>query len=309
MVTLEYLERFLADFAYPDDARVQLTEVYARILQSEALCRRMDAAEEKLFEPDLDRMDYAIPLEGMAMQIGAAPQSILLLCMLQASDKLLAMYEEHGVSKVIWRDTMLDFHTKAIECRKLDGVYGLYGTGTPAWMVNYFRMQRFALGRLQYEIGQLKAEECVVGGLTLKKGDPVLCCHIPSNGQPFDEKTRLASYKAAYAFYRAALPTAYGGMVPITCDSWLLFPDHADMLGEKSNITGFMKEFMPLRVDRMKTHTNLWRIFWKADTEHPETLPENTGLERAYKKRLMQGGDVGFGYGIFLFDGEKIINQ
>ena len=307
MVRMEYLKQFLADFAYPMDAQMQLTEVYARILQNETLCRRMTAAEERLFDAELERLAYAEALNGVAEAVGAARQTVLLLCSLSASEKLLALYEQAGVSKTIWRDTMLDFCTKAIECKKMDGVYGLFGTGTPAWMVNYFRMQRFALGRMQYEIGQLKVEECVIGGLKLKKSDPVLCCHIPSNGQPFDEKTRFVSYKAAYGFYRDQLPARYNGLVPITCDSWLLFPDHAQMLGDKSNIVGFMQEFKSLREDRMKTHTNLWRIFWTADTEHPETLPENTGLERAYKKRLMQDDDVGFGYGIFLFDGEKII--
>ena len=309
MVNTDYIAQFLADYAYPADAQEELVQVYARILQDEALCAQMEAAQSALFDAERSREDYLIALDGVAQTVNTAPQTIPLLCMIAASHKLRMLYEQNGLSLDIWRETMLDLRTKAMECKKLEGVYGLFGTGTPLWMVNYFRLQRFALGRLQYEIGALKAETCTVGGLTLSKGDSVLCCHIPSNGKPFDEQARLASYKAAYAFYRGAMPVHYNGLVPITCDSWLLFPDHADMLGERSNITAFMREFHLLRVDRMKTHTNLWRIFHTTDTENIAVLPETSGLQRAYKHRLQTGGDVGFGYGIFLFDGNKITNQ
>lgn len=309
MVGKAYLNQFLGSFSYPADAKNTLLCAYDSISADASLRARFDEAEEKLLDAALEREAYLSPLSGMAQAVGAAPQTIPLLCMISASETLMEQYIHQGIPMEIFRETMLDLHTKAMECRKMDGVYGVYGEGTPLWLVNYFRMQRFALGRLQYEIGSLKAEACTVGGLTLRKGDPVLCCHIPSNGKPFDAQTRLASYKAAFDFYAPQLAERYHGCVPITCDSWLLFPDHADMLGERSNIAGFMKEFKPLREDRMKTHTNLWRIFWNGDTNHPETLPENTGLERAYKQRLLSGGDVGFGYGIFLFDGKNIINS
>ena len=307
MVKTDYIAQFLAEFAYPAEAQEELPQVYARILQSELLCAQMDAAESALFDAEHPREDYLAALNGVAQSVNTAPQTVSLLCMIAASKELRQRYEQNGISLDIWRETMLDLRTKAMECKELDGVYGLFGTGTPLWMVNYFRLQRFALGRLQYEVGAMKAETCTVGGLTLRKGDPVLCCHIPSNGKPFDAQARRASYKAAYDFYRDAMPAHYNGLVPITCDSWLLFPDHADMLGEKSNITAFMQEFYLLRVDRMKTHTNLWRIFHTTDTDNIAALPEKTGLQRAYKNRLLQGKDVGFGYGVFLFDGENII--
>ena len=308
MISLDELKRFLEKYDYPADAQEQLINQYACILSANSLCVRMDEAETALFSADAERGEYLKRLQGVAETIGAAGQSIPLLCMMQAAHKLREKYAQAGVVEEIWCDTMLDLRTKAMECKKLDGVYGLFGTGTPLWLVNYFRLQRFALGRLQYEIGQLKADVCTVGGYTLRKGDKVLCCHIPSNGQPFDEETRLASYRAAHAFYRDAFADQYGDCVPITCDSWLLFPDHVQMLGERSNIARFMQEFMLLRVDRIKTHTNLWRIFDTVDTENAAALPGKTGLQRAYKERLLRGEDVGFGYGIFLFDGQRIIN-
>lgn len=307
MVALGEIKAFMAQFAYPADAQEELAAVYARILADKTLCARMDEAERCLMEETTEREAYLAALEGVAEAVNAATQIIPLLCMMQAAHALRRRYELAGIAEEIWRETMLDLRTKAMECRQLEGVYGLFGTGTPLWLVNYFRMQRFALGRLQYEVGQMKSDACTVGGYTLHKGDSVLCCHIPSNGKPFDEAARYASYRAARDFYLQEFGGKYGGSVPITCDSWLLFPDHAQMLGQKSNITAFMQEFMLLRVDRMKTHTNLWRIFHTKDTENASALPEDSGLQRAYKKRLLQEEDVGFGYGIFLFDGEKII--
>ena len=160
MVTLRDLKQLLELYDYPADAQEALMSVHVRILEQESLCRCMDEAERCLFDADAEREAYLAALEGVAQAVGAAQQTIPLLCMLQAAIALRERYRLAGIPDAIWQETVLDLRTKAMECKRLEGVYGLFGTGTPLWMVNYYRMQRFALGRLQYEVGQMKAEEC-----------------------------------------------------------------------------------------------------------------------------------------------------
>ena len=51
----------------------------------------------------------------------------------------------------------------------------------------------------------------------------------------------------------------------------------------------------------------MWRIFGKDAGLPAEQLPRDTGLRRAYADWIQKGGNVGGGYGILFFDGEKII--
>jgi hypothetical protein len=54
---------------------------------------------------------------------------------------------------------------------------------------------------------------------------------------------------------------------------------------------------------------NAWRVFGKDSDKAPDELPQNTSLQKAYAKHLMAGGKTGSGYGVFFFDGEKIIQS
>ena len=40
-----------------------------------------------------------------------------------------------------------------------------------------------------------------------------------------------------------------------------------------------------------------------------DDLPEDTSIRRAFKQRLQQGKPTGYGYGVILFDGEKILGK
>ena len=51
-----------------------------------------------------------------------------------------------------------------------------------------------------------------------------------------------------------------------------------------------------------------YRIFGQECGENLQELPESTSIMRAYKKRLIEGTGIQNGCGIFLFDGEKIMN-
>lgn len=52
-----------------------------------------------------------------------------------------------------------------------------------------------------------------------------------------------------------------------------------------------------------------WRIFYTFDTSDVDALPEETTLQKNFKECLKTDSKYGSGYGIFLFDGEKIIKE
>ena len=44
---------------------------------------------------------------------------------------------------------------------------------------------------------------------------------------------------------------------------------------------------------------DLWRIYNREYDGNPEALPEETTIQRGYKKLLLSGGHAGYGEGIF----------
>ena len=93
----------------------------------------------------------------------------------------------------------------------------------------------------------------------------------------------------------------------MVCDSWLLFPKHREFLPEHLNIRSFMEDFTYIEGATEDKFENGWRVFGKDSTTAPNELPQETSLQKAYAKHLLAGGKTGSGYGVFFFDGEKIL--
>ena len=222
-----------------------------------------------------------------------------LLCCF-AAKTLKERYAAAGIDEEIYWSSMKDLRWKFDEC--LD-VHGIPGTFVAFWYPGFFHMTRFALGRLQYEHVRFNFEEYTCGGITIRQGDDVLNCHIPSCG-PLTEESRLDSYRRAWEFYKKDFPN---GVVPIVCSSWLLYPEHFDFLPAHSNILSFMRDFTILRSGVDEKFGNAWRVFGAAATKPASEWPRDTSVRRAFADRILAGKPVGSGYGILLFDGEKIL--
>lgn len=132
---------------------------------------------------------------------------------------------------------------------------------------------------------------------------PDMCCpegmtkvinmHIPSCG-PLKKEDCEASFRQAAAFFADAFP---GEEIAFFCESWLLYPRHREFLSPDSGIVQFMSFF-----DIYKTEEgdgDLWRIYNREYDGNPEALPEETTIQRGYKKLLLSGGHAGYGEGIF----------
>ena len=104
------------------------------------------------------------------------------------------------------------------------------------------------------------------------------------------------AYARAAEFYKDVM-----GTYPLVfvCESWLLFPAHKEILPENSNIRRFLADYGVYRTE--ETNKDLWRIYYGAEQNDGANLPEHTGLERAYKKWLLDGHMAGQSWGVYRY--------
>ena len=158
-----------------------------------------------------------------------------LIFLLECSGYLLEKYKEKGLSEDLFIGAMCDIKYKLDECINVKGVFGTFVVW---WFDGFFKMKRFAIGRLQYDVISFEEDEEYDGKL-FKKGDLCLSCHIPSSG-PLTPRLCTESYRLAYRFFSGRLTN---GILPIKCSSWLLYPSYLPVFGEESNVGKFVKSF------------------------------------------------------------------
>ena len=214
---------------------------------------------------------------------------------------LLKRYKKAGIDEQIFWDTMADIKYKMIEC--IDN-YHVVGNAVLWWYDKFYTIERFALGRFQYEIEPFPVDFVSKTGFEIKKGTPCVNFHIPSSETPMTDEFRLDSYKKAYEFFK---DIHKDGILILKCCSWLLDPIHYEILSEKSNIRKFMDDFEYYHQYPVENFPNGWRIFTDSWEGPKEDLYEKTSLQKAYKKWLLAGNGTNIGCGVILFDGEKIL--
>lgn len=118
----------------------------------------------------------------------------------------------------------------------------------------------------------------------LKQGDGVISVHIPTASRITEENCTLA-YERCFETVKRYFPEF--AERPIICQSWLLDPQIRDLLGEKSNIVSFGRQYLryPIRSQGKAVFSFLFR----KPFDVYENLPENTRLERAAKAHYLSG--------------------
>ena len=224
-----------------------------------------------------------------------------LIFIIEATKYLEERYLQRGVPRHIFVDSMKDITCKVRECLSVKGVFGTF---VAWWYDRFFDMTRMAFGRLQYDINEYPRESISIGKFEMNHGDFVLSCHIPSDG-PLYHELCIDSYKKAYEFFRDKLKD---GILPIHCHSWLLYKPFIPVFGEKSNIYDFMCDFEIFRIDHSGKFDE-WRVFGKEYDIYKDVLPTDTRLQRNFVEYIKNGGTLGGGDGIILFNGEKVLTR
>lgn len=285
------LKTLCDELDFPEEAGTYFASLERRIQAQETLVSVMEAAKQDYFEEGLQHLEL---LAEVAERMDAHPYSIHMLLLLRCAPDLRKVYEARGWEDSLFLETMGDLRCKMLECRRL---YDVWGTCVLHWFRPFFRCDRVALGRLQFERRPWYGPGCEPW---LTEGEPAWWCHIPS-GAPCRPEDVLDSLRRAYAFFGFD-----GGIFAVSCKSWMLYPPHVPLFPEGGNLAEFHKNFHVFFQEE-RENTDLWRIFGRKELGDPCTLPQETTLQRNFAAWLSGGNRMGIGTGLLLFDGNTVL--
>lgn len=301
----EFYKTLVEKIEIPEEAKNEFDSLTKKLDEDLQFGREVDKLIMRFMFPKAhDIRRFLEKLSLLATKYSVDENTLHFVFLLLASETLYKRYKKQGISDDVFYNTIKDLKYKLMECIECKGYNGTF---VPHWFEGFYRLERFALGRFQYEHTETDREIITPNGVKIKKGTKVLFLHIPSSGISLSEEVRMDSYKKAYEFYK---DTAFvkNGRIIFVCHSWLLYKEHYKFLPKESNILKFMNDFYIYDGFISDTKEDLWRIFGKDENLPYNELPEDTSLKRAYKKWLLDGKELGGGVGVIVFDGEKIIN-
>ena len=235
-------------------------------------------------------------IDRLAEELGEPHRMVRMAFCLFCTDRMYELFKEQGMSDQVYLDSLIDLRVWALTCMKN---YGEWGMEEFKWLANALRGKLYRLGRLQFEKIPYPYDSYEAHGVSIKKGDIVIGTHIPEDGR-LTYEGRIDSYKQAYAMF---------GNPVFICESYLLYPAQYDFLPKGSNILEFMNEFDIVYSEENGAMKDMWRIFGMRDSYDPKDLPRDTSLQRAYADHIAKTGVNGMGYGVLVFDGEKILTK
>lgn len=286
-----YIRDFLKEYEYDRLSSDCLLSTYDQIIANPETCSLMGQILQ-LYNTDY-RCDFGVILDNadqIAQKIEIHEFTVELLVFICLSKHLKELYLEKGIALEYYRKSMADLKYKLDECML---VYGIVGSFVPKWFVGFFRLTRFGIGRLQFEVIPFR-DNYNKNGIVLTPDTKVINVHIPRSKEPLTEEVCMESYREAKAFFKAEVETE---PCPFVCDSYLLYPENEKFLPSKTNTYRFFKSFEILSARPDKERQNLWRIF-DTHEKNINRLPADTTMRRAYIEHLKKGGKLGVGRGI-----------
>ncbi len=304
---LNHLTNIMEKIDFPKDAQSFFIELYLKLSPEDlvtfgVLKNRFFMYDKTTKTPEEVSNEVQLKLKEIADKLGISSYSMDMLFLLYCTEELMRNYEKKGIPLPYFYELMMDLTYKLHECKNVHNIYGLF---TFFWFQRHYLMELFSLGRFQFERAAFEGENYTCGDITINKGDTVFSFHIPSSGA-MTKEMRFDSYKRAFEFFKDH-DKKY---IPIVCNSWLLYPNNKEFYPPNSNLMDFVNDFDILYgYEHESIFPDSWRIFSMDFNGDTSVLPKETTLQKNIAKYLDTGRKIGNGYGIILFDGEKIINK
>ena len=205
-------------------------------------------------------------------------------------------YERAKIDKTVYEDTIQDFRFRVYECQE---VYGFTGIFVAWWYLIFCNLSLQKLGELEFE-KKTADFDYDKNGVTVKKGDKIIAIHIPPKFK-MNRETVTKALKESYKFY------GFSGKVAYECSSWLLYPDFEKVFVSGGNVSEFRTFFDVISKTDNESFEDCWRVFKVGKIEDLSVLPTQTRLQRNMLEHLKAGKKTGDGFGVLVFDGEKIL--
>ena len=268
-----------------------LLENYEKIKTSAEFSALVSAYEEQGaafdFSPALQR------LKSISVSVGVHEYTAAMLYFLCLTREWRRLCACQKIDDDVWHDSAMDLKYKLWECKAVKGVVGTF---VGAWFPRFFKLERFALGRLQFETIVL-GEECRLNGKVLSSGTTVLNVHIPRTGMRLIYEEVCEAYQKARVFFRQKFAFETPAFV---CHSWLLYPLHQKMLSNDSNILKFINDYTLVKTGQYDNYSELWRLFDCEIKEDFGLLPQDTSLRREYVSLMLRKEKSGWGFGVHM---------
>ena len=242
------------------------------------------------------------PLDEKNVQISKILQihlfSVRLVSVLCLSKKMEERFRERKIDEGIIYQTMEDFRAKT---RETYATFKVVGVLDWSWFFGFFRVTRFGLGRLQFELTKFRLPSYEKEGKCLTQESTVINVHSPRLEMPFTPEECEKSYQAAKLFFACHFKD---GVIPFVCWSWLLYPYNKEILPPTSNVVKFLSRYDIIQVEEYtQENSPVSRIVFNCEHfDDLSTLPTDTSMRRRYAQFLQQGGKTGWGYGVFFLE-------
>lgn len=223
--------------------------------------------------------DIQMPPEVTAALLGLSrrdfPGMDELKIHLLAACEAARVYQELGLSREIYLDTMAAFSRFVREHKRS---FGVYGFDRGFWTTRQTGCLLFRVGTLEYELLE-------------EEGRRMISLHIPSDAE-LSPAPLHASLTRAKEILEGTFPDWAG--LPWFCHSWLLSPDLKAVLPPEAKIL-FFQSLFDLKPDDDEGEFKLW-VYGREDIPN-EALPEETTLQRNLKQFLLKGNRFHSGKG------------
>ncbi len=288
-----YLKNFLNEFNYEDDAKQSLINDFDKIYANE---KALNIYKEVISIYDKDRFcDYAnlIKMSKDASEIASIHEySSALLIFIFMAKRLKEYYKELGLTEEMYNTTVCDLKYKAIECYLVKGIWGSF---VGIWFAGFFKVERFGIDNLQFEIIDC-GFEYNYKGIQIAKDTKVMNIHLPRTGGRLDKDAMMITLKKAQDF----LVERFNLETPIFyCHSWLLHKNIVGAYKEGSNLKAFADLFDIVYSGDYDSYEQVWRLFDMDYTDDYSKFPQDSSFRR-YVVKLMQDKKA-FGYGVGIF--------
>lgn len=290
---------------FPQEAVELFEKIALKIENSKSFSEKFQKTLDKYLLPEAhDFGGMCDDMKKLAFCYRVKEYSLTCVWLIVASEKMLELYREKGIDEQIYWDSMMDLKYKFKECVDCKEIYGTF---VGHWYTGFFQLNRFALGRFQFENSTFGAadEFTTSAGIKIKRGDKTVGFHIPSSGVPLTDEVRFDAYKKAYEFFKDQ--RREDGLIIFECGSWLLYEGNKEILPENSNTVKFINDFELIKSEPKDKFNDAWRIFAKSGYKSPKHWYDDTSMRRAFKQHVLNGGKTGSGHGVIVFDGEKIV--
>jgi len=198
-------------------------------------------------------------------------------------DYALPKYRERGISEDIFIATMSNTVQYSVTTKLKTGVFGII-TGIYVHSQRHvYELEVFRIGNLNFEIIVFK-RDFEFDGHSIKNGEKCISVHIP-RGTDFSDELCERSYLEAKAFFKKYYGIDNG---IFHCHSWMLHPWLKEDISPESKIVKFGTKFSLYSIENdLAPNEYLFPKQFEEGDINFESYPENTSMQRAAKRRLI----------------------